>query len=306
MNSQHFQSLLCNLDNLSFTQLKRLRHSVEEEMSSNQVGQVVAEKEEDTCYCPNCDSVDISRWGRTKQGIQRYRCKSCLKTFNALAGTGVYRMRMPDKWIQYTQLMWDGVSLRKSAALLNINLRTAFRWRHAFLKLPTSSTATEIAGIIEADETFVRESFKGQKKLPRKSRKRGGGHSRNVPVAIALNRTGDISEKILPRNTKKEIQAFLKPLLTEGSVLCTDGNASYKGLNIDLDIDHKRLVGLDNQRVIDGIYHIQTLNNYMMSWKNWMWRFRGVATKYLANYLGWYRFMAQQEQYDQTWVRNSV
>ncbi|MFT6903053.1 MAG: hypothetical protein ACJAXS_003274 [Colwellia sp.] len=35
-------------------------------------------------------------------------------------------------------------------------------------------------------------------------------------------------------------------LLLSGSVLCTDGNLSYKGIAKELDIDHKRLIGLDN------------------------------------------------------------
>jgi hypothetical protein len=72
---------------------------------------------------------------------------------------------------------------------------------------------------------------------------------------------------VLERNTKDDIQAQLKPLSSSGSVLCTDGNLSYKGIAKDLDIDHKRLIRLDNQRVTESIYHIQTLNNYMMRWK---------------------------------------
>lgn len=306
MDARHFRSLLNSLNNLNYAQLKKLRFVADEQVSNNRVGEVIATKEDNTACCPHCDSYDLTRWGRTKQGIQRYRCKPCNKTFNALSGTGLYRMRKPEKWLRYTEMMWDGVSLREAAARLNINLRTSFRWRHAFLKLPTARTQTEIAGIVEADETFVNESYKGQRKLPRRARKTGGGRAKKVPIAIALNRSGDISEKVLKRNTKKEIQDFLKPLLTTGSVLCTDGNPCYKGVGGDLDIDHKRLVGLDNQRVIDGVYHIQTLNNYVMNWKNWMFRFRGVATKYLPNYLGWYRFMMQNEQYDQVWVANSV
>jgi len=76
-----------------------------------------------------------------------------------------------------------------------------------------------------------------------------------------------VNERVLKRNTKEEIQGFIKRLLTDGSVLCTDGNLSYKGLDEDLNILHKRLVASDNQRVEDGIYHIQTLNNYIMNWR---------------------------------------
>jgi len=38
-----------------------------------------------------------------------------------------------------------------------------------------------------------------------------------------------------------------------------------------------------------GIYHIQNVNAYGSRLKGWMKPFNGVATKYLANYLGRHR-----------------
>lgn len=111
----------------------------------------------------------------TRQGIQRFKCKSCCKTFNALAGSPLYRMRKADKWIEYTKLMWNVVSLSKSAKALNITLRTSFRWWHMFIKASASFNPSELKGIVEADETFLPESFKGKREIERKSRKRGGG-----------------------------------------------------------------------------------------------------------------------------------
>lgn len=136
-----------------------------------------------------------------------------------------------------------------------------------FIKAPASFNLSELTGVIEADETFLPESFKGKRVIDRKSRKRGGERIKQVPIFIALDRSGAVSHKVLERNTKENIKAQLKPLLSSGSVLCTDGNLSYKGITKELDVDHKRLIGVDNQRVIDGVYHIQTLNNYMKRWK---------------------------------------
>ena len=60
---------------------------------------------------------------------------------------------------------------------------------------------------------------------------------------------------------------------------------------------------MDNQRVIESVYHIQTLNNYMMRWKSWLKRFCGVGTDYLENYLSWFRFMAQNKEHsEEVWV----
>ena len=80
-------------------------------------------------------------------------------------------------------------------------------------------------------------------------------------------------------------------------MLCTDGNLSYQTIvkNLPFELDHKRLIAIDNQRVIEGIYHIQTLNNWMMCWKQWLRQFNGVGTDYLDNYIAWFRQMDQSQ-----------
>lgn len=307
MYTKQFQSILHNLSSLNYSQLKQLRHSTEIQISTNLVGQAISDREEDISSCPHCDSHHLNRWGMTKQGIQRFRCKSCDKTFNALSGTPLYRMRKPEKWIKYTQLMWLGVSLRKAAVELNINLRTSFRWRHAFLKKPSVASCSRLIGIIEADETFMPESFKGKAVTTRKPRKRGGGDTHRIPILIALDRAGYVSHKVLKHDTLEELDAALTPLIAPGSVLCTDGNLSYKVIAKKLDVDHKRLIAQDKERVIDGVYHIQTLNNYMMRWKTWLSRFHGVGTAYLEHYLSWFRFMEQHTTYkEQVWIKAAL
>jgi transposase-like protein len=199
--------------------------------------------------------------------------------------------------------------LRYAANLLDINLKTAFRWRHRLLKSPCAHKPTELIGIVEADETFVPESFKGSKKMPRESRKRGGGNPPKVPILLALDRNGAISHYVLNQDTKEELSLALKPILTPDSVLCTDGNLSYKSIVNELyfNIDHKRLIGLDKQKVIDKIYHIQTLNNFMMRWKRWMSRFFGVGTGYMDHYIAWFIFLENKESYkNKAWINEAL
>lgn len=309
MDTTRFQNILQDMSDLTYAQLKKLRHESDRLISENLVGQVIAEREEVVADCPHCHSEEKNRWGVTKQGIQRFKCKSCGKTYNALAGTALHRMRKPEQWIKYNQMMWDGVSTRTAAKRLGINLKTSFRWRHAFLDAPTKMPVSEISGVIEVDETFIRESKKGQRVIDRPSRKRGkstmykSGKIKKVPIVIAMNRDGLIAHQVLERKSKKELQDFVKPLLTSGSVLCTDGNPSYVGVTEGLNVDHKILNASKREHVKEGIYHIQTLNNYMMNFNNWMSKFRGVATTYLPKYLSWYRFMKQNKSSDQVWLR---
>ncbi|WP_415846813.1 transposase [Vibrio neonatus] len=65
--------------------------------------------------CPHCDSADFTKYGTTGCGQQRYKCKSCERTFNSLAGTPLARMRRQDKWHQYSEEMWLTTKIRQVA-----------------------------------------------------------------------------------------------------------------------------------------------------------------------------------------------
>lgn len=45
------------------------------------------------------------------------------------------------------------------------------------------------------------------------------------------------------------------------------------------------------KHVIKGLYHIQNVNGLHSRLKHWVDRFKGVATKYLDNYLAWFLFV---------------
>ena len=71
--------------------------------------------------------------------------------------------------------MIEGKSLAKTAELCGVHPTTAFRWRHRFLRAPSEATSLgALSGIVEADETFILESFKGRwSDLPTKGAKTG-------------------------------------------------------------------------------------------------------------------------------------
>src|SRR5665213_1145998 len=128
--------------------------------------------------CPHSDSDDIRPWG-TAGGKPRYRCAACRKTFNPLTGTPLSGLHYPDRWQDQAQALINGETIAKAAARCGVDYTTAFRWRHRFLKALTLDKPTSLSGVVEADETFILESFKGKRRgLPRAPRKRGGKASK--------------------------------------------------------------------------------------------------------------------------------
>ncbi len=80
------------------------------------------------------------------------------------------RLRKRERWLDHARAMIEGKSLAKTAALCGVHPATAFRWRHRFLGAPAADKPQRLSGVVEADETFILESFKGRRSdLPRKA-----------------------------------------------------------------------------------------------------------------------------------------
>ena len=157
--------------------------------------------------CPHCAGREIVGGGRS-HGLLRFRCKSCGRTFNGLTKTPMARLRKKEKWPTHARAMIEGKSLAKTAALCGVHPTTAFRWRHRFLRAPAANKPRSLSGIVEADETFILESFKGRwSDLPRKARKRGGTarhaglYQDNIPILVARDRSGETFDAICLRST---------------------------------------------------------------------------------------------------------
>lgn len=94
-------------------------------------------------------------------GVQRYRCRDCRRSFNALTGTPLARLRQKSKWLTQAEALREGATITEAAKLMKVARSTAFRWRHRFLALPKTVQAQALVGIAEADETFFLHSCKG-------------------------------------------------------------------------------------------------------------------------------------------------
>jgi len=52
----------------------------------------------------------VVRNGRA-DGLQRFKCRSCSKTFNALTSTPLARLRMKGKWLTQAEAIRDGLTI---------------------------------------------------------------------------------------------------------------------------------------------------------------------------------------------------
>lgn len=260
------------------------------------------------CYCPYCGSVHVSRFGRQADGTQRYRCKDCRKTFQANSRTVLRKLSLDNrqKLRKYVHCMCLELPIRRTALECEISRPTAFAWRHKILDaLAQFVDKQRLSGIVECDETFFPLSFKGHRRMgevadrgiPLPSHKRGGAYVRKglgrrsvcVPVAVSTQGTftGKVSNLGVP--TAQDVRNVLDGRCTEDVTLCSDGGQPIRRFAAH---EHLRQVVIKGGKGTKAGCGIQRVNAFHAGLKTMVDRkFKGVATKYLNNYVVWYGFL---------------
>jgi transposase-like protein len=243
--------------------------------------------------CPRCRSLRVHRDGHA-DGLQRYRCVGCARSFNALTGTPLARLRHRTKWLPYLDCMLQSDTVRRAAVLVGIHKNTSFRWRHRFLHSSKHDRSLPLTGITEADETYLLESQKGSRHLGRPARRRGGSARRrglsheHDCILVARDRAGRTVDFVTGRAPLRpaHLQRCLAPVVAADIMLVTDGHPAYPAFARKAGIAH-RAINLSAGMRVSGALHVQNVNAYHSRFKQWLRRFNGVASRYLSNYLGW-------------------
>ena len=247
--------------------------------------------------CPHCGHSKYAKFGKDK-GAQRYKCHGCKRSFTEYTGTWMAGIHKKEKIDAYLVLMLEEKSLDKIKQELKVNKKTAFDWRHKILSSLDDIEKDKFTGITESDETFLLFSEKGKRTLTRKGKKRGGKAKKkgisNEQVAIiaTADRAGrhDLSVATIGRLKKTDIEAAIGSRISSRTILCSDSHVSFKGFAIDNSIEHHAIRADLKQYVKNGIYHVQHVNSVHNRLKKWLnHQFWGVSTKYLQQYLNWFR-----------------
>lgn len=59
-------------------------------------------------HCPNCGSEDVVRNG-SASGLQRGKCRGCVRGYNALTGTPLARLHQKSKWFSQAKVLRDSM-----------------------------------------------------------------------------------------------------------------------------------------------------------------------------------------------------
>lgn len=98
------------------------------------------------------------------------------------------------------------------------------------------------------------------------------------------------------------LEKVLKKYISGNTTLVTDDDSVYCRFAVNAGIN---LVQVKAGRA-EGYYHIQTVNSYHSRLKAFMLRFKGVATKYLDNYLAYHNLIVERQSDAIRILRNVV
>lgn len=266
-------------------------------------------KNREILCCPHCSCKKIIKFGKYS-GLQRYKCSNdfCKKTFSQKTKTLFsYSKKPADLWIKYFILLNNGKSLRECSAILNINLATSFFWRHKILVTQNKNYYNILKNYVEVSKIMMCENFKG-------NRNANNYNKEKVFIACAMDSNKNLLSKVISRRTisLNSIKANFSYNIDESAILSAYNDRyfdiySSKHNSKILPVQNKTISTIINQIKSNSLsskntYYVKDIeklnsnlpkkclfiHSFSLNIKIWLLRFRGVATKYLENYLNWH------------------
>lgn len=241
----------------------------------------------DGLACPRCGGRRVHRWGRFGDR-RRYRCLTCDRTFSDLTGTPLAHLKHLDRWPQFCDALLATWTLRRISAELRFHVSTSFRWRHRVLDVVRAADSILLDGMVTVAETCFPHSEKGCRRLDRPARRRRSGAAWRTDPRVWILLASDESGRRWAgvagsqRPTGRTVAAALEPRLG-GAVALRDGVGRFGAVALLARrrgwpyAQLRRLSCADNPALAHG-----------RRIRHWLARFRGVATRYLPNYLVWH------------------
>ncbi|MDI6453075.1 IS1/IS1595 family N-terminal zinc-binding domain-containing protein [Peloplasma aerotolerans] len=241
--------------------------------------------------CPLCGN-HIYKNGKTKSGVQRYRCQLCLKTFMSdQSPTKHFKnsSKLIKKFIGY---MIDDVTLDVAARNLEINIKTAHYYRYiVFHTLLNYQDEIELSDSIMIDETFLSIREKKYKILRLDGKDIRGLSFNQLCVITMINLRGLCLAKVSSRGMASPgdfIRLFNQNIGSVNKFL-HDGNPKQVQFMNQFDIEKINARRNDSEE-----YSTIIVDSLHSNIKRYLFKHAGFRLKYLQHYLNFFVYRYNQ------------
>ena len=212
--------------------------------------------------CPGCGSIAVERNGTNAAGIQRFHCQDCGKSFTRFTGTLLEKSRFPwEVWVEVLRMVLNDDALETIRTVLihdfgcaGINIKTVFAMRMKLIHAMAAIGPPKLTGVIQMDETHIRESQKGRNlelvsyvkgiertaRYGRKPSKLGVMGAEFATILTAVDSRGYCVCKVvaLGRATPDSVIDLYEKYCIDAAYICSDANSIYEDACGLLDIPH--------------------------------------------------------------------
>lgn len=223
------------------------------------------------CKCPYCSGIHFKKDGHRKDGIQKYFCNDCKRSFNPLSNTIFDSKKIPiSEWIEYLLHLFEFHSI-KSSAIDNRNSNTTGQYWliKVFEVLKGIQDDVVLDGDIYLDETYF--SKKKSEEVTKDGKKLRGVSRNKIGVGVATN--GKQSIIIVTNTSKPSETSILRTYgshIKEGSTIIHDEEKSHNILVKTLNLKEEKYSSEELKQFDDSNNPLEPVNRLHAYMKRFM------------------------------------
>lgn len=188
--------------------------------------------------CPYCEGKELKRFGKTHNGVQRYRCQECGQTFTPITKTIFEGHKISiSEWIDYILNILRYVSISADSWNNRNAITTSRYWlEKLFLLLEEYQKGIQLSGRIWLDETYYRVRSEDITTTATGNSLRGLS-TNQMCIGVACDETYTVCfYEGLGKPTQQKTYLAFKDHLTAGSTLVHDKENAHKKLVTALEL----------------------------------------------------------------------
>lgn len=258
--------------------------------------------------CPKCGSVHFIKYGKTKYGRQKYRCKYCNAIFGATTNTFFSHSKIKfHEWLHFIASEINKLTLKEEVVAIGKSKTTCFNMRHKLYKAVSSFQDQQLCGKVQLDPLYTKINLKGTKtkNMPRISKPRGkhksstygknltGLSHHKVCIFSAIDENDQMMMKIagLGEESKRLLTPFHK-YFKKDSIIISDNKACIINFAEQNGMKSEVIPTIANQKNFKtkNGNSLGDINQLHQEFSDMMRKKHGVSIRHLQGYLDWLVF----------------
>ena len=207
---------------------ERKKHTFEKEGLSSRESRISVE-------CPYCHCMEYSRYGKTRQGIQRYRCKKCGRIYVVSDGKNLHSSKLTaSELLDLAKCIYLNFSVRAVCVMTGLSPKTVILWQKKAFSIATAwiDKAAQFSGKTWIDEVYF--PFANGKETPKEADecKKAGLSFSNVCVCIGYDEYGTMFCRVMKTGKVDELSILccFSGRMDDVTLLVHDADKSHKVL----------------------------------------------------------------------------